>query len=651
MTTGTADQNAPGQGGAFGDIEKSQAAITSLVYRNSPVMQIEVGPRRSALTAQDLLARQVIRHLLDGNSSNSTEPADCGEWAEAVEMLLDAHAESDTAGVKAVWGAVTRNNPGLIALVAGGDDGPLAGVGVEVSAMLRAGCAGQPPLLPPIDHAQNLEELAEFVNWLQVVPKVKARDRKRGVAHVVKRLLMARGRLILDASGEATGTAYVIGDDCAVWPLVGELLPVRAMLSRAGLNFSEPAFRWLTDELETATYLDGPRVNLAHFWTRTPAALYVSSGPTAMVKAKLDSDAVRLEILANGTDDVYFASDAVLPQWTPTDRPLAPSEVGAFCPVIVTPPEVPTYTPEAQRLLLDAWLVTLVANVRPLPILAAIGDKGGGKTHLIRAINMLATLDDPNTVGEDARDLWTSAIHRPVMALDNVDSAVQDWLPDLLAAAVTGVVYERRKLYTDGRLTRSKVRAAFAVSTRTAAFARPDVAERTLPIITGIFGDAERESDAALIQEVREKRDAVLTWLTRQAIHLLDRLPHAPTLPGRFVDFGRVVWAHAGDEATEALAALQKAQSLTVGDADPLIAAILEHTEALMGERGYWRGNTGQLVADLTARDATLPHFGGGKAIARKIREGVATFMLFGLSVKLEKPDRRHLEITISRKP
>ncbi|MCP4540118.1 MAG: hypothetical protein GY832_23520 [Chloroflexi bacterium] len=615
-------------------------------------MRNEIQP--NGLTDEDILARGVIRHLLAGHDPDGTKPSDCGKWAKVVGLLLDAHAESGTPGVRAVWGAISKNTPELIRLVSTDDNSPLAGAAAEVRKILTAGCNGQPPRLPPFEHAQNLGQLAEFVHWLQVISgakdhKVKARDRKRGTAHVIRRLLSAQGRLILDVTeGELTGTPYVIGDDSAIWPLVGDLLPVRAMLGQAGLNFSEPAFKWLVDELETEAYTHGPRVNLAHFWNRRGAALYISNGPTRMVKAILDGGKARLEIHKNGKDDIYFASDAVLPEWE-IGASLQPSSIGALCPVIKTPPEVNNYTVDVQKLLLDAWLVALVANVRPLPILAAIGDKGGGKTHLIRAVNMLATLDDPNTVSADARDLWTSAIRRPVMALDNVDSTQADWLPDLLAAAVTGVVYERRKLYTDGRLTRSKVRTAFAVSTRTADFARPDVAERTLPIITGVFQDAQRASDADLIQEVKEKRGAVLTWLTRRAVHLIDRLPHAPTLPGRFVDFGRVVWVHSPENAPQALFALQGAQSLMVGDADPLISSIVEHFDALAGGRDYWTGNTQSLTQSLVVQGAKLPFFGSGKVITRMLREGKDTLELFGLSVKIEKPDGRHIEITISK--
>jgi hypothetical protein len=261
-----------------------------------------------------------------------------------------------------------------------------------------------------------------------------------------------------------------------------------------------------------------------------------------------------------------------------------------------------------------------------------MGDKGGGKTHLIRAVTLLTTGDSPTTISQDARDPWTSAVWQPVLALDNVDSLPADWLPDLLAAAVTGVDYERRKLFTS-TIERHKVRAAFAVSTRTATFARPDVAERTLPIVTGAFQDAHRKSDSALIAEVLEKRDAVLTWLTRQAVDLLARLTEAPKLPGRFVEFGRVLWAHDPASAGDALCALRKAQALTVGDADPLIAAIQAYKDALLGEQGWWEGKATALVTTLQELGAALPHLGGGKAIARRLRESKDTLGLFGLSL------------------
>jgi hypothetical protein len=591
-----------------------------------------------SLTPADVLARGVIRGLLDGASPEGVSTDQCGPWAEAVEMLYSAHDKGSTPAVKAVFDAITRSTPGLATLVASGTDGPMAGATKIITEMIQAGSGPDVPPIPAIDHAVSLDDLAPFINTILVLPKAKARDKKRAAAHAICRLLLAQGRLLLDTEeGENTGTPYLIGDDDAAWPLSHDLLPVKAMLGKAGLNFSEPAFRWLTGDLSNAAYNEAPRIKLSHYWEAPTSALYISSGPTQMVRAQLDRDAVLLDTLPNGADGVYFASDAVLPAWTPVQKPIPPRAVAAFCPAIIAPPEVPDYTPEVQRLLLTAWLTALVAGIRPLPILAAIGDKGGGKTHLIRAVNMLATLEDPNTVSDEARDLWTLTVRRPVLALDNVDASPAPWLPDLLAAAVTGVTYERRKLYTDNLTERRKVRAAFAVSTRTAAYARPDVAERTLPVITGVFQDADRESDAALISQVRDTRDALLTWLAGQAVHMLNRLPSAPTLPGRFVDFGRVVWAHDPVHAPDALRALQKAQAMTVGDADPLVAALLEHSPRLLSNQGYWEGTPTALTHELEAAGADLPYLGGGKAIARMLREGKGTLALFGVTLSTKQ--------------
>jgi len=586
----------------------------------------------------DVLVRHVIRTLLDGGKPG-IPAAKCGPWAEVVSALYYAHAEGGTRAVRIAWNALTRQNPGLIPLASAGDDGPLAGAGKAIARVLVEGTGADPPPLPPIDHARQLDELAGFVNRVLVLPrKFNARNRRRAVGDAVRQLLLAQGRLLYDVDeGEPDGTPYVVGDDGAVWPLSGDLLPVRSMLNKAGLNSSEPAFEWLIRDLAAKAFNDAPRISLAHFWTRRDGALYISSGPTAMVRARLNDGVATLKTLSNGEDGVYFASNAVLPRWQPAAAPIAPHKVTAFRPAIVPPPDVPDYTPEVQRLLLTAWLVALVAGVRPLPALVAVGDKGGGKTHLIRAVTLLTTCDEPTTVSHDDRDLWTSAVRRPVLALDNVDSAPPEWLPGLLAAAVTGVAYTRRKLYTNTTEHRRVVRAAFALSTRTAAFVRPDVAERTVPIVTGVFEDAGRKSDSALIAEVRDKRDAVLTWLAHQAVRLLHELPRAPALPGRFVDFGRVVWAHDSDNAADALRALRKAQAMIVRDADPLIAAILAHADALLDQHGRWEGNASALRKALTRLGDGLPYLGTGKAIARTLREGRDTLALSGLSLS----DRR----------
>jgi hypothetical protein len=92
-------------------------------------------------------------------------------------------------------------------------------------------------------------------------------------------LLLGTRRLLLDVGETLQGRPYLVADDDAIWPLTGELAPVRVMLAESGLNVSEPAFTWLLADLEKAAFTEGKRICLAHFTTRRGQSLYVSAGP------------------------------------------------------------------------------------------------------------------------------------------------------------------------------------------------------------------------------------------------------------------------------------------------------------------------------------------------------------------------------------
>jgi hypothetical protein len=192
-------------------------------------------------------------------------------------------------------------------------------------------------------------------------------------------------------------------------------------------------------------------------------------------------------------------------------------------------------------------------------------------------------------------------------------------------------------LYSNTALERRRARAIPLLSTRNAAcVARPDVAQRTLPLLTGEFEAGRRQSDQKLLAEIEAQRPALLTWLAEQAVTLLPRLSQAPALPSRFTDFAALVWAFDPDLAQPALAALQQAQALVVSEEDKLLAALIESADELLGESNTWHGRAGELVKALNGLGADLPYLGGGKAIAFKLREGRSTLALFGLSLAWE---------------
>jgi hypothetical protein len=242
---------------------------------------------------------------------------------------------------------------------------------------------------------------------------------------------------------------------------------------------------------------------------------------------------------------------------------------------------------------------------------------------------------------------------RPVAGFDNVDGVVPPWFVDKLAQAVTGGRSQRRELYTDDTLRDRSMRAAVVVTSRTAPFARTDVVERALPIFTAEFEDGERLPDSDLDREVAEERSGMLVFLVRWAALVLQAQRDAPAcLPARFLDFARLVWAWhriAGrlEEVLPVLSAWRAAQALAVGDADPLLAAILEHAPP----EGYSQITASEMVKRLMQTGADLPFLGGGQRIANHLRELRSMLSLAGWQLDEKRVGDRVYFSILRRRP
>jgi hypothetical protein len=289
----------------------------------------------------DERARQVIKELLAGNPPPpAVGQADYGPWAEAIDILLEAHRDGGYAGIRQAWSILTRTDPDLVKLYAAAGPPPLEGATVAVRKLLAV---DSDTPVPTIDEARRLADLADFVRQALTLPKLNSRSRKEAVAYAIRELLVNSQRLLLDVSEDLQGRPYLAGEDHAIWPLAGELAPVRVLLAESGLNISEPAFTWLLGDLEKAAFLQGRRVCLVHFTTRRKQTLYVSAGPKRMIKASLDDQGQpALRALHNGANQVYFAGDTALPAWEPATEPRPPSDLAAFNPALTTPPNLPT---------------------------------------------------------------------------------------------------------------------------------------------------------------------------------------------------------------------------------------------------------------------------------------------------------------------
>jgi len=105
-------------------------------------------------------------------------------------------------------------------------------------------------------------------------------------------------------------------------------------------------------------------------------------------------------------------------------------------------------------------------------------------------------------------------------------------------------------------------------------------------------------------------------------------------LPLRFIGFAKLVWGYLklggiSEQAAMMLTALRHTQSVAVGERDPLVDAILAFGEDILAGN-EWYGTPAEMVRALTEAGAELPFYGGGKKIARLLREAKDTLDLMG---------------------
>lgn len=406
-------------------------------------------------------------------------------------------------------------------------------------------------------------------------------------------------------------------------------MPLRASLMQVGVNPSEDTFKWLVHGLEAAAFERGKHLAIRRFVHHaiddTGVSVYVSCGPRHLVKARTTAAGTCVERLPNGADDVWFAEDAQFPAWEVAEQVDPLELVSLNCPI--DEGAQVRYETWMQRRLLRLWLVAAIGAIRPLWLLSLLGSKGSGKSTVCKAV---ARLFDPGSdatsLPDDVRDYETAITSQAIYPIDNLDAKADDlpkWLPDRLATTVTGGQVRRRALYTNGETYLARISACVAISSRTAAYTRPDLTERSLAILTREFDDADRLPEEDLWTDLAAKRDGVLSWLAHRASQVIFHRTKAPRgLPSRFLDVARLLWADMWLDGCEervvpTLEAMRRGQALMVQGGNALLDAILDETSD-----GYvLRGTPKEIVTDLEQAGHVLPHYGGWKQAGAELRE------------------------------
>lgn len=467
-----------------------------------------------------------------------------------------------------------------------------------------------------VDTTESLSTLAPQVN--DYLNRRASRADKLEASRLIVDWLLDRERLLVDVSDNERGIPYLRTDDGSVVPIKGNVEAVEAILSQAGINASEAAYKWIVADLRNRCKKGGKEVRLSRMSAYKGGRLFISCGSARLVVVEAGAAGTCAFTTAyNGHEGVFFAPDGCLSQWTPTRSPGPLRSISLFRPVFTAPHELPGYERDSQAKLLEAWILAAILNIKPLPILTNIGQHSSGKSSLALGIGKLIQTDhELSSIPRNQDDFLVAAARLPVYAIDNMDSEPERWLQDALAQTSTGGAYQARKKYSDGDLYSSPLVSSMIITSRIPFFAsRSDILDRVMPLHLGERRDFG-QSQSDLLTELRRDRDAILTGLAMKALKVMKQREEVHVRNTRFTDFGKVIhvlWPH---EAEVLIDNLRKAQMFTVSDADDFFAAILNYSAGR-----ELKGKASQIVKQLEANGASIGYQGGGKAIAVKLRE------------------------------
>ncbi len=317
------------------------------------------------------------------------------------------------------------------------------------------------------------------------------------------------------------GCFYFSNTSAKLYPLEKDAQMLSAFIDdRFGLNRAEfREYDHLFNGLKNEALLHGQAVDirqLAHY-DKERKILYVSNfnGQMFRLNGKI------IESISNGTDGVFFWDD---PEWEPYQLvEQKPGDSQSFENLILasanlTPRE--KLSSEAQRWLWEVWMLAqFFDSLHPTKALLLIcGEKGSGKTLALRKWMKLlfGSKAEVSALESGKSDGFVAAItSQPITIFDNVDEHI-NWLPDQLARLVSGVKFQRRKLYTTNEQAQFKPNCWVGLTSRTPKFVngRDDVLDRMIILQAERFSRYSSEHD--LLAKLLASRNLLWTQLLQR---------------------------------------------------------------------------------------------------------------------------------------
>lgn len=280
-----------------------------------------------------------------------------------------------------------------------------------------------------------------------------------------------------------------------------------------------------------------------------------------------------------------------------------------------------------------AWMVAVLRDVGPYPVLVLAGEQGSAKSTFAA---VLRSVLDPNTaplraLPREDREMFIAATNGHLMVFDNL-SGLSASTSDTICRLATGGGFAVRQLYTDGEEVLFDATRPIILNAIEDIVGRPDLADRCLFITLEPIPETRRRSEHDLWAAFELDRSKILGALFDAISHGLRNVEttHVEGLP-RMADF--VVWAVACEGAIRKDAKFLQAYRANLDDAvsdvieaDPVAMSLT----AFMASRPKWSGTAADLLKLLTRLGGDPPKHKSwpttARALAGRVRRA-ATFL------------------------
>ncbi len=247
--------------------------------------------------------------------------------------------------------------------------------------------------------------------------------------------------------------------------------------------------------------------------------------------------------------------------------------------------------PEADRLMVLAWMLECLRADTPHVVLELVGEQGSAKSSTQRALRRLI---DPNQADlraapKSVEDVWIAARNSHMVSLENL-SHLQPQYQDALCVLATGGGYSARTLYTNAEETIIELRKPIVLNGISVIVTAQDLLDRCLHIDLPTIQSRELAGDMeARFEAAQPKLMGALLDLFVKVLAALPSVSIAPEQRPRMADFaalGEAVFRVHGEPAGAFLSrysSMRKDGVHRTIDASPVGAALTNYLADVAG--------------------------------------------------------------------